>query len=187
MTTLTQAIQGFIDEVRTPEDEPIAFYDNADTPVSAGLTLTDLSRFQYSTYDGEQFLNNWLERPSVTTAANLLRRIASMNTSTGVLTHDGAAYSGDTTVLDYRVWRPEWHPRDYVVPLMNRALERAWTWDRFPLSIIANAGAENTSVGGSDSSATTTRGTTAANVFSGQASFHIVMSGAAGFLVSRSM
>ena len=35
MTALSSAIQSFIDEVRTPEDEPIAFYDNADSVSSA--------------------------------------------------------------------------------------------------------------------------------------------------------
>ena len=181
MTALSSAIQSFIDEVRTPDDEPIAFYDNADS-VSSGATLTDLSRFAYSTIHSDNWSGRWLERPSVGTAANLLRRIASVNTTTGVVTHDGANYSGsDTAVLDYRVWREDWHPRDYVVPLLNRALRHAWQWWREVLSVVANAGGEDSSVGGSDVSSTTTRGTTAASVFMGQAAFVVTNSGADGY------
>lgn len=182
MATLTQAIQAFIDETRTPDDEPIAFYDNADNPVSSSNTLTDASRFGLATFNGDHYLGHWLERPSVATAANLLRRISSIDTSTGIVTHDGANYSGDTAVLDYRVWRPEWHPRDYVVPLMNRALKEAWTWSREVLSIVPNAGGENSTVGGADfAGATTTRITTAASVLNGSASLQVANSGANGY------
>lgn len=84
-------------------------------------------------------------------------------------------------MLDYRIWRPEWHPRDYVVPLMNRAVKEAWQWWREVLSVVDNAGAESSTVGGSDSSSTTTRGTTAASVFMGQAAFNVANSGADGY------
>lgn len=177
MTTFKQAVERFIDQVRVG-DKPIAFYDTADS-VSTATTLTHVRRFANSTYGSSQYKGRWLERPTCT-GNNKLKRIDSVNTTTGAATHDGVVYVAESAETYYRVWDADWHPTDYVAPLLNRALEEAWTWWREVLSLVPNAGGENAAVGGTDSSATTTRITTAASVFVGQAALQVALSGANG-------
>lgn len=156
----------------------------AGTITSAATTsVTDTSRFQNSNWGNATFRNWWLERTTAT-AADRVRPISSLATGSGVLTHAGANYA-DTgtppTHTAYRIWRPEYHPTLYVIPAVNRALKMAWTWWRAPLTPVANGDGESASVGGSDSSATTTRDTTAADVWDGEASLRVANSGANGY------
>ena len=174
MPTLTAIEQAFIDETQ------IGIYG---TGTFAAASLTDTTQLQNGNYQGNEYKGWWLGHPGSNTTADRQKPVASngLAPTTGVITHGGSNITVTGAGLAYTLTRPDWPPTRYIVPLVNRALELAWQWWRAPLTLIANGDGEASSVGGSDVSATTTRNTTAAYVFSGQASLRAANSGANGY------
>ena len=172
--TVTQIWNRFVEETQ------IGFHG---TGTFAATTLTDTVQLQNTNYQGNELRGWWLGYLDSTTASDRAKPIKSNGLvgSTGVLTHAGLNITGTGSAKNYSITRPDWNPVRYGIPLINRSLEMAWRWERAPLTIIANGDGEAAAVGGSDTSATVTRNTTAAYVFNGLASIRVANSGANGY------
>lgn len=176
MATATAIINQFINETQ------IGIF-GSETGTFAATTLTDTKELQNSNFQGNEFRGYWLGYLDSVTVADRQKPVASNGIagSTGVLTHGGSNITTTGASKNWTLTQKQWPPVRYLVPLLNRALQMCWLWWREPLSIIPNAGGENSSVGGADTNATTTRDTTAANVFDGAAALKVTLSSANGY------
>lgn len=133
MATLKEIRERLIDELQ------IGFYGMADS-VAAG-SVSWVLRFQNSNWGGNQFKNWWGHRPDRT--GNDV--VKAMTTLVGpALNHGSAPYTDTGASKYFSITRPDWHPTIYMLPLINRGLERSWQWWRTTLSLVPDGDMELT-------------------------------------------
>ncbi len=156
------------------------------TGTFAATTLTDTNELQNTNYQGNEFLNWWVCNVDSATAADQAKPVATngLAPTTGVITIAGSNITGTGAGQSYLLTRPEWNPVRYLVPLANRALQKAWSWWRSPISLVADGDFEGAllSTNWTGSSATGTYETTI--VWGGKQSGKVANSGANGYLQS---
>src|SRR3990167_5641566 len=172
MPTLEAIVEEFLDQTG------VGRYGTADSAPGSTSTVTDVTLLGQST--GTSDFDRWYVWFPAATGNNIVNRATTVTVSgTGVLSTIRAYASN--TATEYLLLRPEWHPTEYLLPLLNRSLRDCWQWWRTVLTVIPNGDSEASSVGGSDSSASTTRDTVAADVWQGEASLRVANSDANGY------
>ena len=170
MPTLQTILESFIDQTG------IGHYGTLDS--RAAGSITHIARLQNSEWPPNRFARWWIWCQGLT-GDETVKPATTLATAT--LSQGATSYVNVTTLLAYRLLRPDWHPTLYVLPLVNRALLHGWQWWRAPLTLVSNGDGEATTVGGSDSNATATRTTTAANVYGGASAINVANSAANGY------
>lgn len=149
-------------------------------------TFTATADLQNSNAHGNESEGWWIESPNAPagtggTEADRVKPVKTIAASTGVLTQAGSSWTNTTDQFYFRLLHPAWHPTRVLKPLINRGLEKAWQTWRTILSDIPNADFEASTIGGTDSNATGSRSTTAANVWQGAAAGRVLNSAANGY------
>ncbi len=159
------------------------------TGTFAAQTVTDTTELQNTNYQGNEYLNWWLSQIDSATAADQAKPVGTngLAPTTGVLTQVGSAFATTGASLSYLLTRPEWHPVRYLIPLANRALQKAWSWWRSPISLVADGDFEGATIttNWTGTSATPTYETTI--VWGGKASGKVANSGANGYIQSAAI
>jgi len=134
-------------------------------------TLTDTFTLRDSTLSQNHYRGMYLYRPDLTTD-DRIKRITTLNTVGGVLTHGGSDYI-DTTDTNYEIIGPM-HP-DELNACIQRAMRRIYYEAMVPLTLIEDGDMEATGTTSWTGSAGTTlsKVTTAASVFSGKRSMRV--------------
>jgi len=118
----------FIDEGLTTAG---ALYGTATS--RSATAVTDAPNLANTNWTAAKFRGFWMHIP-LETAVNAVRPMTTLTTA-GVLTQGGVNWT-TTTQLYYRLTPKNWHPTRDLVPLANRALEKAWQWWRTPLTMV---------------------------------------------------
>ena len=147
-------------------------------------------RFQNANWSANQFKGWWGHRPD-TTGADQVKAMTTLagplSGTPGQLTSGGSAWTAPTLGASkyFSLTRPDWHPTIYVLPLINRALEKCWQWYRGIISPVPDGDME-----GPDVSAWTTASANAVKdttgfVWSGRASLDVTNVGTGGGAASQ--
>ena len=136
MTTLKQIRERLIDELQ------IGFYGTADSVAAQNVTWP--LRFQNSNWSTNQFKGWWGHMPQ-TTGADQVKAMTTIATPGGaVLNQGGSAWTAPVlgTSKYFSLTRPDWHPTIYMLPLVNRALEKCWQWYRTVITPVPDGDME---------------------------------------------
>src|SRR5262245_33555364 len=104
-----------------------------------------------------------------------------------VVNQGGSAWTAPTigTNKYFSLTRPDWHPTIYVLPLINRGLEKAWQWYRGIITPVPDGDMEYADASQWVQVNATAIKDTTGFVWSGRASLDVTLTGAGGGVQSQ--